>query len=114
MTKPSLEAGRRKLRISIDRPIKERRASGQEVVAGWELVCRPWANAAQPKGRQLVTSGLEVGEASTSFRIPWRTNLTTDMRIRAAGAVYEITAVLLDLVDREHVDLVGVAGKRKA
>lgn len=114
MTKPSLAAGRRKLRISIDRPIKGRRASGQDVVVGWELVCKPWANASQPKGREFVTAGLEVAEVSTSFRIPWRTNLTTDMRIRAAGATYEITAVLLDLVDREHVDLVAVAGKRKA
>lgn len=113
MTKPSLESGRRKLRISIERPVKERRASGQDVVVGWELVCRPWANAAQPKGRDLVTSGTEVSEVSTSFRIPWRTNLTTEMRIRAAGAAYEIAAVLLDLVDRDHVDLVAVAGKRK-
>lgn len=109
-----MKAGNLNRRIRIERPVAARSPSGQVKVMGWEPVASVWAHIRVTNGKEYIVSGAEISELKVSFRIRWRSDVTTEMRLSYAGMVYEIEAVLPDLARREHVDLVAVAGKRKA
>lgn len=108
-----LRAGTLNRRVRIERPVIETLPSGKPVSRGWELVAEVWANIRVASGKEHIAGGAELASTSASFRIRWRTGLTTDMRLVHAGVVYDITAVLPDLAGREHVDLVATTGERK-
>lgn len=109
-----MRAGSLNRRVLIERSVTARTPSGQVKTVGWEPLASVWAHIRVTNGKEYIKSGAEISELKVSFRIRWRTDVTPEMRILHAGTIYEIEAVLPDLSRREHVDLVTVAGKRKA
>ena len=111
---PRMKAGTLNRRIRLERPMTEKKPSGQVVTTGWELVAAVWANARVLNGKEFITSGTEVASTAVSFRIRWRTDVTTEMRVVYASVAYDINAVLPDLAGRKFVDLACTAGERMA
>lgn len=74
----------------------------------WEDVVSVRANIRFGSGSEAIRSGQPVSQANCSIRIRRRTGIAADMRVLCEGVVYEIKAVLPDLLKREHLDLVCV------
>lgn len=109
-----MRAGTLNRRVLIERAITVRNPSGQVKTVGWEPVAVVWAHMRVANGKEHIASGVEISEVKVSFRIRWRTDVVPEMRVVHAGTKYEIEAILPDFSRREHIDLVTVAGKRKA
>ena len=108
-----IDIGEYNRQIRIERPITEKQPSGQEKIIGRTLVAEPWAKVRVLNGKEYITSGAEIASTAASFRIRWRSDITTDMCVVYAGTVYDIEAVLPDMAGRAHVDLACTVGKRK-
>lgn len=100
-----LRAGRLNTRISIRRQDKVQTSGGQ-VVGQWVEHVTVWANVKFPSGIGVVKAGTDVSLVRASIRIRFRADIHSDMRVVAGGLVFDIKAVLPDLVGREYVDLV--------
>lgn len=73
---------------------------------GWAEYATLWANVRHLRGSEAIRSDKETTEVQASIRVRWRSDLDAGMRCLVGGKAYSITAVLPDLVDRQHVDLV--------
>lgn len=65
-----------------------------------------WANIRYGTGSEAIRAGKVVSSVEVSIRIRFREGITNAMRVQHKGVVYEILAVLPDLLGRSHVDLV--------
>lgn len=73
----------------------------------WEDIGSPlWANIRYGTGSETIRAGQIASQAQVSIRIGWRTDITAAMRVLHKGTAYDIQAVLPDLQQRRHVDLV--------
>lgn len=73
----------------------------------WENVGQPlWANIRYGTGSEAIRAGQVASQAQVSVRIGWHTGITAAMRVLHKGTAYDIQAVLPDLQQRRHVDLV--------
>jgi len=69
---------------------------------------RPFA----PRGREFFAGGQEQAEATLAFRIRYRTDVTTKMRLLHNGQPYDITVINPVRGGKEFVDLICKAGVR--
>lgn len=100
-----LRAGRLNTQVSIRRQEQVQTGGGQ-VVGQWVEHARVWGNVKFPSGIGSIKAGTDVSLVRASIRIRFREDIRSDMRVVAGGAVFDIKAVLPDLVSREYVDLV--------
>ena len=100
-----IQAGRLNRQITIQRHGTAQDATGQ-VIEAWSEVCQAWASIRHPGGLETVRAGAETTIVKASIRIRYRTDIDAGMRVLHGTTVYDIKAVLLDEVKREHVDLV--------
>lgn len=94
-------------------------ASGDQVPQDWTLHVRVWASLRTVTGmgsvaHERAAADQLVSQATGSFRIMWREDITADMRVVTRGRVYSIAQVLYDEADREYVDLVVSTGARSS
>ena len=99
-----LEAGTLNRRVRIERNIGGVDDLGQPV-DGWAEVGTVWGNVRMLTGKETLMSDADVGAASASIRIRYRTDITNGMRAIVDGVVFNIGAPLPDLAGREYVDL---------
>lgn len=87
----------------------EQRGQGQDdlgqPIDTWTEVATVWCNVRMLTGKETLTSDTDVGIASASIRIRYRTDITNGMRAIVDGVVFNIGAPLPDLAGREYVDL---------
>lgn len=85
-------SGRARKKIDIERPVTTKGSQGGQVT-NWEVFLpRIWAGITNLSGneRRSTSSGGEVPEARTEFRIRYRPGLETTMRILYNGKKYNI------------------------
>lgn len=100
-----IRAGDLNRRIQIQQRTAAQDELGQPLQT-WVNVGDPiWASILFLNGKEYVLASGEVSRAEVSIRVRWRTDLTAQMRIEHSGVIYNILAVLPDLVGREYVDL---------
>lgn len=78
---------------------------GQPTTA-WVEVARFWADIRFTGGLESIKAGAVVSQVQGSIRLRWRTGINSGMRVVCGATVYNILAVLPDLVGKQHVDLV--------
>lgn len=105
-----MSAGKYNRLVSIQQLAAGQDALGQPVQT-WTQVCAPWADMLNQTGASAIRAGADVSTVKTSIRIRWRsTPITAGMRVVCGTVVYDIQAVLPDLKNREHIDLVCTTG----
>lgn len=91
----TLEPGRLRHRIGIDRLVIARDDYGG-TVEFWEPVAEAWAEVAPLSGREFIAAQATQAGVTTRIVLRYRAGLTPAMRVRHAGAHYNIRAVLPD------------------
>lgn len=81
----------------------------------WAPLATVWANIRMLTGKESILADAEVGQASASVRIRYRTDVETGMRVTllkfVSGApvdelVFDVLKPLPNVATREYVDLV--------
>lgn len=75
----------------------------------WVEIATVWANVRLLNGLETVRSDFPVGVSGGSIRIRWREDIDPTWRVvyvaNGKTIVFDVKAVLPDLVGREYVDL---------
>jgi SPP1 family predicted phage head-tail adaptor len=100
----TLRAGDLNRRVRIERRDQTQDELGQPVDT-WVEVATVWCNVRMLTGKETLTSDADVGTASASIRIRYRTDIDNGMRAIVDGVIFNIGAPLPDLAGREYVDL---------
>ena len=79
---------------------------GQPLPDSWSPVARAWANVRNPRGAEVIRAGGPSARVQVSIRMRMRSDVVEGMRIRDGATVYDVKAVLQDMVQRRHLDLV--------
>ncbi|WP_288078389.1 phage head closure protein [Pseudomonas sp.] len=87
-----------KLRHPID---IEKRSYRQDPVTGemletWASLAREWARAEGISGKEFVAAGAQQSTTTVRVTLRYRADLTTSMRFRHVGKIYNIKAILPD------------------
>lgn len=106
-----MRAGTLNTRVTIERKTGGTNDWGEPLPEDWTPVATVWANVRHLSGAEAIKADAITSTVRASIRIRWRTGLDAGMRVVVGGTAYNITAVLPDLVRREHVDLVCEASK---
>lgn len=81
-------------RIAVDQPVQSKDPSGGNVTNWTELVSvKAGVKNLSGSERSATRHGGEIAEARTEFTIRYRPGLTAAMRVRYAGAAYNIRHV---------------------
>ena len=96
-------------RVLIQRPKQTRDSFGQRST-DWEFYCYAWAHIRPGSGREFIEAGKETSEVDVSVRVRYRTDLDASMRVIIDGRPMNIKAVIPDLANRTHTDLVCGSG----
>lgn len=100
-----MDPGKYKHLCSLQAPGTVRDGAGQPI-PGWPEVTTFWADIRGGGGLETIKAGAVTAVRQVSIRTRFRTDITGAMRVVSQGVTYKINAVLPDLVDRKHVDLV--------
>ena len=76
--------------IEVDTPTRS--ASGEEK-ENWTTLATVWADVRPLRGREFFDAAAVQSEIDTKFRIRWRSDLTTAMRINYDGQLYDIHSI---------------------
>lgn len=101
-----MQAGRRNTRCVIQRRTGGTNDWGEPLPEGWEEHATVWANVKHLSGSEAIKADVETSTVRASIRLLYRTDITAGMRVLIGTAVYDIEAVLPDMAQRKHVDLV--------
>jgi len=87
-------AGRRSKRITLERHQATKDRVGGNVSA-WSIVARVWASVRNLSGdeRRMTKQGGEEAQERSEFGIVYRRGIDATMRIRYAGATYNVRHV---------------------
>lgn len=97
----SLDAGRLRHRITIERPVSSDDSAGN-LVTTWELVKHNVAAEVAPLSarslsmREFVAAQSIQSKPTATITLRWRTWLRADMRIIHRGTIYNIEGVVPD------------------
>ena len=91
-------------KVVIKQPAAVQDAAGQPIPT-WTTLATVWANIRSLNGLETIKGGAEASVAKASIRIPYRTDVTSAMRVVHGSTTYEIKAVLPDVAGKRHVDL---------
>lgn len=101
-----MKAGTLNKRVEIWKKSSGKDEWGQPLPDAWQLHARVWANIRHVNGSQAIKADAPVSTVRASIRIRFRMDLDAGMRVHYKDTVYDIQAVLPDLENQEHVDLV--------
>lgn len=100
-----MAAGQLNSRVSI-----QTRAAGQDALGQpsetWTTLATVWANIRHPSGSEAIRADAQASIVRASIRVRLRTDVTARMRVVHGAAIYDIKAVLPDVVRGEFMDLV--------
>lgn len=99
-----MKAGALSRRIKVQSRAGTQDALGQPVET-WSDTLSAWADVRTRGGLETIRDDREQPVGKVSFRIRYRTGITTAQRVVFNGVNYAITAVLHDERGREYTDL---------
>lgn len=98
-----LEAG------TLDRRVRIEQRGGVDELGQpldtWAEVATVWGNVALLSGREAAKANADVGTATASIRIRYRTDITNGMRAVVDGVIFNILQPLPNVASREYTDL---------
>lgn len=100
-----MRAGALNRRLKVQTRAGTQDALGQPVES-WSDTFSAWANVRTRGGLETIRDDREQPVGRVSFRIRYRSDVTTAQRVVFNGEIYAITAVLHDELGREFTDLV--------
>ncbi len=74
-------------------------------IDGWAEVVTVWGNVKMLTGKETVLSNSDVGSATASIRIRYRTDITNGMRAVVDGVIFNILQALSNIAARNYTDL---------
>ncbi len=87
----------------------QQRESGKDVAGqrtqSWVNFTTVWGEIAFPSGLQAIRGGEPVSIAKASIKVRLRSDLTADMRALCGTQVFDIKAVLPNMVNRKYMFL---------
>ena len=112
MALKSLGAGDFDQRVVIEQPSSGVDVLGQRVET-WSTLAAVWAQAQPLRGREFFAAGQVQSEADVRFRLRYRTDLTSAMRVQWRGVPHAIVAPPMDVDGARHtLELMCAAGVR--
>lgn len=93
MAKTPCQIGKMRHRITLKyKGSVSRDATGAEVITWTNLATAPtvWAEELPITGREFLAAGQEQAQATTKFRIRYRSDLTNSMRVTYGSRVFDI------------------------
>lgn len=90
--------------VTLERVSGQSRTATGGVVDTWAALATVYASRRDTLGSERVAQGVEVSTADSVFRIRWRGDVTTAVRLVEGGVTFDITAVA-ELGRREWLDL---------
>lgn len=101
-----MQAGRLNTRLTLQTPAAGQDAVGQPTTT-WTTLALLWGDVRMAGGLETIKAGADTSVVKASIRVRAGLPFNAGQRLVAdAGTVYDIKAVLPDLVGRAHVDLV--------
>lgn len=102
-----MQAGRldRRINIQVNTPVPD--ALGEPVPSWANLAADVPAEVKHIAGEEIISGG-RTGRRTASFKIRWRGDLTTDMRIVYDGQNYEVTDIK-ELGRHEGEEIIGLS-----
>lgn len=93
-----LNAGPLDQRITFQQRVPTQTPAGEQTYTWANLASAPevWAEANPVRGREFVAAAQMQADAPMSFRIRWRADITTAMRVLWRGLPYDIVAEPMD------------------
>ena len=86
-----MEAGKLNKRICIQRPVKSRAPSGQEVIT-WADIATVWAGIKCTHAKEVSGDGIIVHEGLYRITIRWRGDITAECRVLYGSRVFSLIA----------------------
>lgn len=103
-----MEIGKLNRRVKLQRLVETPTGTGGST-STWTDVATVWANVRMLNGLETARSDFPVSVAKGSIRIRWREDVDATWRVvylsDGKTVVYDVKAVLPDLVGREYLDL---------
>jgi SPP1 family predicted phage head-tail adaptor len=111
-----LNAGKLNKRISIERSVAGSPAVNEfgEPVVIWDELAEVWAAAEPLSGREFWAQQQVQSEITTRFRIRYRTDILTGMRVVYNSAIYMIKSIIDPLEEHEELQLMCSEGVRES
>ena len=95
------------LRYKVTLQVRQQGSDGEGMpLTGWDTVCEPWADIRMACSMETIRAGAVTSKAEGSIRLRFRQDLRAEMRVLHGTDIYNVPAVLPDMVRRVHVDLV--------
>ncbi len=100
-----INAGSLNRRVTLRLPPSGQDAAGQPGTTWTDLVT-VWANVRHPSGAEAMRADKDTSINQVRVRIRYRTDVTPAARVHDGAAVYQVKAVLPDLINKSFTDLV--------
>lgn len=95
------------LRYKVAVQVRQQGSDGEGMpLTGWDTVCEPWADIRIAGGMETIRAGAVTSKVQGSIRLRFRLDLRAEMRVVHGNDIYNVLAVLPDMLHRVHVDLV--------
>jgi SPP1 family predicted phage head-tail adaptor len=88
-----MRAGQLRRQVTIESRTTTKDTFGQALDT-WTMVCTPYADMQPATGREMLAGEALVSQVSSVVEIRYRTDVTAAMRLRYAGRVLNIEAVI--------------------
>lgn len=108
----SLAAGNLDQVITIQQRPPGQNARGQALESWVPVLANIYAQAEPVRGREFFAAGQMQSEVTVVFRIRYRSNITTAMRVVWRGQPHDIVAVIDPHGQRQMLELMCVSGTR--
>lgn len=80
-------------RIGLQHNVAGKGTTGQPV-AVWQEFAKPWAEAKSVSGRQFTAANAEQSEVTMTFKVRYRRDVRSGMRVTHNGQTFEVVAPL--------------------
>jgi SPP1 family predicted phage head-tail adaptor len=107
-----LNAGALNQRITLQRAVATRDATGDDIVS-WTTVRDVWARVIPIRGREAFVQGVSLSEMDTRFLVRWASDLAamdSRWRVLHRGRVYDLVSVAEAHMGRELLELLAKTG----
>lgn len=91
-----MQIGKLRHPIDIQKPEYTQDPESGEMYETWVRVAREWARAEGISGKEFVAAAAEQSSTTVRVTLRYREDLTTSMRFKHVGKVYNIKAILPD------------------
>lgn len=88
-----MRAGELDRRVTIEQPTETRDSYGEPVTT-WSELATVWASREDMRGQERFTAQQVHSELTTVFRMRYRDDVTTKMRLKENGVIFDIEEVV--------------------